>query len=363
MHRLLILFAALALAIPLAASAALPDRPAALRGVDFIRTTQQPGGGFGSPGQSMDAIYAIRSAGIDPNTVIREGESPADYLLANAAAATSPAAAAKAALGAKALGLDPQSVGGSNLIARISAGLSGATGRYADDDFSNAIAILGLACTGNSVPASAVLALRTSQISDGGWGFGGASDPDTTAIALQALLATGVPASDADAVAAVAYLRATQSADAGWGFDPQESNVNSTAYVLQALIAASQDPESAAYTKAGATPVSFLLSQQQADGSFRGFDAAFATNQTVPALAGRTFCNAPQTLIVAVATPTPTPSASPSPAATTTTVPAPPSTGSGQAPDAPMLTALLAAGVVVATALGAATILAGRRQQ
>ena len=101
------------------------------------------------------------------------------------------------------------------------------------------------------------------------------------------------------------------------------------------------------YIRPGPSPVTFLLSQQNADGSFKGFDATFATNQAVPALAGRTFCNAPETPITQtrpVATPTPAPKASPTAAATpvatappapATTAPRPPSTGnSGDSPAA-----------------------------
>ncbi len=101
------LLAAIIALLLVATAAAFPDRPAAIRGAEFIRTTQQPDGGFGPAGQTMDAIFAIRAAGLDPNTFSAAGKTPADYLRANAAAASKPASAAKAALGARALGLDP----------------------------------------------------------------------------------------------------------------------------------------------------------------------------------------------------------------------------------------------------------------
>lgn len=327
MIRFLAALCALALALPLAlAAGAFPDRPAALRGADFIRTTQQDDGGFGGfgAGQTFDAIYAIRAAGLDPNTFVRNGKTPADFLKAVAAAQETPGSAAKAALAAEALGLNPRSVAGVDLIARVQAGLDPITRRYSADDFSHAIAMIGLACTGTPVPNRPILALRNSQLADGGWGFGGASDPDTTAIALQALVAADIPRSDDDAVEAVAYLKATQAADGGWGFDPAASNASSTAFVVQALIAAGEDPSSAAYAKVGGTPIDFLLGQQQADGSLPGFDAAFATNQAVPALAGRTFCNAPDTPILGPFPPAPAP-------ASPTTAPKPPATGTGLA--------------------------------
>ncbi len=330
--RFSILGIALAAALVAAAAAALPERDAALRGVEFIRTTQESDGGFGGfgPGQTMDAIYAIRSAGIDPNTFVKDGKTPADFLRANASAVNRPGLAAKFILGAFALGLDPRNIDGTDLTAVIRGAYDAGTGRYASDDFNQALAIIGLVAAGDPVPSAAVLALRSSQVSDGGWGFGGSSDPDSTAIVLQALLAAGVPVSDHDVQEALAYLRATQANDGGWGFDPAASNVNSTAFVVQALLAAGENPEGPAYTKPGGNPIQFLLSQQQADGSFAGYDPAFATNQVVPALMGRTFLNAPFTPLVQ-ATPTPTATHTATATSTRTPTPAVAKTGTGSA--------------------------------
>jgi hypothetical protein len=325
----MLLLAAAVVALPVfVATAALPETAATGKAIDFIRGTQQADGGFGGfgPGQTWDAIYALRAGGYDPRFASASGKTTLDYLRANAATQTKPAAAAKAALAAKALGVDPKSVSGTNLIANVTAGLNATTGKYADDDFSQAVAILGLACTGNPVPGLAVEALKKSQLPDGGWGFGGASDADTTAIALQALAASGAGASDASVVKAIAALKKMQGSDGGWGFDPAASNASSTAYVVQALVAAGEQPESAAYTKSGKTPVSFLLSQQLPDGSFAGFDPVYAAIQAIPALAGRTFCNATDTPTTKPPLPAPTPPTATPPAAPTT-APLPPSTG------------------------------------
>lgn len=355
MRRFLLPLAAALLALPiLAAGAALPKADAIDAGATYIRSIQQPDGGYASsPGQSMDAVYALRSAGYDPAKDSVGGVTPGDYLKGNAAALTSPGAAAKGALAAKALGLDPKAVNGIDLPGVVAAAYDPDTGAYAGDDFSQSIAMIGLACTGNPVGAKAIDALRTNQVeTEGGWGFGGGGDPDTTAIAIQALVATGVPAADPALVKALAYVKATQGNDGGWGFDPSESNVSSTAYVVQALIALGEDPEAAAWAKDGVTPIAFLLGQQNPDGSFKGFDPAYATNQALPALAGATFCDAPQapvTRVVPTATPTAVPSA--------TAAPLPPSTGNTLAgngggrelPIALGVAVLLAGGSVVAT--------------
>lgn len=346
-----------ALTIPGAgAGAGSPHSEAALRGAEFIRTTQQPDGGFGGfgPGQSLDAILAIRSAGLDPNTFVTGGKSPADFVAAHADdLAASPALAGKAALAARALGLDARNVAGADFIAAIVAGYDATTGQYAEDAFGHSLAMLGLVCAGGApAPASAVLALRETQLDDGGWGFGGFADPDTTALALQALIAAGVPVTDPAVVQAVAYLQSTQGNDGGWGFDPDASNANSTALAIQGLLAAGEDVEAAAYARAGVTPIAYLLSIQQPDGSFPGFDPAFATNQTVPALAGKTLCNAPVTPLRAV------PAADPSP------TPRPPATGGGNKPGATAAGANAANAAALVFAAGAGMFaLGGRRSR
>ncbi|MFN0095102.1 MAG: prenyltransferase/squalene oxidase repeat-containing protein [Dehalococcoidia bacterium] len=368
MRRLLLLGAAAIAALPmLLADAAIPERPAIDKAITFIRSTQQADGGFGGfgDGQSFDAIYAIRGAGYDPVTFQLSGKSPVDFLRAKAAAQKKPAEAAKAALAAKAANLDPKATGGVDLIAVIAAGLNATTNRYANDDFSNGIAILGLACTGNAVPAAAVDAMKKTQLADGGWGFDGASDPDTAAIGLQALLAAKAPKTDPAVAKALAYFKATQAKDGGWGFDPEASSASSTAFAVQALIAASENVEAPAWTKAGKTPVAFLLSQQKSDGSFEGFDPAFAANQITPALAGRTFCNAPETTISNQG-PLPPPSVTPRPTTTVTPptptprAPEPPRTGNGLAGGDGL--SPFVAGAVVLFVLGAAGAVAAKRR-
>lgn len=369
MRRFMLLAAAALAALPaLAASAALPETNAVLAGAAYIKSIQLANGTYGttSPGQNVDAILAVRSAGYDPAKDTVEGRGPVDYLEVNAANATSAAAAAKAALGAKALGLDPRAVNGTDLIARVSGSYDSAKGTYADDTFSQSIAMLGLACTGNPVPSAAAGALKAAQEpSEGGWGFGGASDPDTTAIAIQALLAAGVPKTDSAVAKGLAYLKEHQGDDGGFGYETSESNVSSTAYVIQALLALGENPESAAYTKNGRTPVAYLLSQQNADGSFKGFDPAFATNQALPALAGRTFCNAAETPITRTrpaVTPTPTPRpATATPVPPLTPAPKPPATGNTSPGEAGLPPAALA-GLALA-GLGVFALAAGRRRQ
>ena len=148
--------AAALLALPiLAASAAIPETQSVGHAADYIRGHFQLDGAYGSgaAGQNFDAIIAVRAAGYDPAKDHTDTNvSPVTWLQANVAAQTTAPSAAKAALAAAALGQNPKAINGVDLIGRISGGLNPVTGLYAADDFSQSIAMLGLACTGNSVP-------------------------------------------------------------------------------------------------------------------------------------------------------------------------------------------------------------------
>lgn len=133
---------------------------------------------------------------------------------------------------------------------------------------------------------------------EGGWEWfpGWEVDTNTTALAIQALRAAGVDADASEIAAAVAVLRAGQNADGGFPYDPlaggdASSDANSTAYVIQALIAAGEDVHSESWQPEGQSPVDFLLSLQLESGAFAWMpdqDAnQLATQQAVPALLGR----------------------------------------------------------------------------
>jgi hypothetical protein len=126
------------------------------------------------------------------------------------------------------------------------------------------------------------------------------SGPDTnsTALALEGLASQGAlpPAS---AENAVAYLRGGQDADAGWSYYansvaiPATSDPDSTALVMQALVAMGLHPS--AFTKGSADPLGTLLTFQLHSGTSAGgfyFPPApapasnLATYQAVPALMG-----------------------------------------------------------------------------
>jgi hypothetical protein len=210
-------------------------------------------------------------------------------------------ATAKLALLAEVMGQDPHHFGGFDLLstltghvctAAVDDGSCTAAGDFSQaySTVSQALGVLALARGGVEPPAATVTRLLQLQCADGGFSStliaaGGdcTSDVDTTGYALQAL--TLLPR-QGDAVAkARAYLVKAQQKNGGYQGAAGVSS-NSTALAVQALLATDKvRPEQAVEGQA------FLRSVQNADGGFRITDAAGdsdlrSSTQAVPALAG-----------------------------------------------------------------------------
>jgi hypothetical protein len=129
-------------------------------------------------------------------------------------------------------------------------------------------------------------------------------DTNTTAQAVEGLVAQGAMTS-AIASGAVGFLQKGQDADGGWGFEPgapdniQTSDPNSTSLVIQALLALGLAPDGAQFDVGGNTPTGLLLTFRIASGASAGAFSTpfgtpgvgnvFATVQVVPALMGVSF--------------------------------------------------------------------------
>lgn len=121
---------------------------------------------------------------------------------------------------------------------------------------------------------------------------------------MQALIAAGEPVTATEVVSGLAYLKQAQQPDGGFAYDLTSgggSDANSTAYAIQALVAAGEDPAGEAWRVGGVLPVAYLLSLQLPDGSFEWQkdlgSNLFATQQAIPALLQRVshcdqFCGA-----------------------------------------------------------------------
>jgi hypothetical protein len=169
-------------------------------------------------------------------------------------------------------------------------------GNIGDAVNSNAFGIMAYRAAGLVVPEGAVAWHKSVQNADGGWGNnpGGASNPDMTGASIMALLAAGVGQGDEAVASGLAYLHSIQAPEGGFSFQAGGSDVSATAWCVQAIAAAGQDPGGAEWSNGGATPLDYLLSMQAADGHFtwtagRDMNPVWTTAYAVCALAGKPF--------------------------------------------------------------------------
>ncbi len=279
-------------------------------GLDWLRRQQRDDGGFSARGDASDtdltveALFALAAAGQDAHTWhAASGATPLDYLASQPLPATA-ANAARLSLAVQAHGGDPRAFGGHDLLQHLAAFLDASQGVYGQTTLDQAWALLALAALHLSPPPKAVEHLIALQGDDGGWAPrpGVASDTPTTALAVQALVATNGIYTVRDR--ARAYLTARQLPFGGFASMAGETAVSTRATVaaLQALIALREDPRQSPWIQhAGPpdgsplpshNPIEALLALQDASGAFHPQDGfaeldAFATAQALVALAGR----------------------------------------------------------------------------
>ena len=295
-----------AAAVPGAAAAHL----ALAREVSYLTAAQNSDGGFGGArGQSSSELYSawaalgLAAAGRSPLTVRRGGNTVLDAIRREASGLHGAGDLERTILALRAAGASPRSLPGGDPLARLlhlRAG-DGSFGRLVNQ---TAFAILALRAAGytsaNPVLSAAAAWLVRQQEPDGGFGFasrGGASDVDDTGAVLQALAGAG--RRDGPAVAhAVGYLTRSQNLDGGYPQQPGgSSNAQSTAFAVQGLIAAGRDVERV--RRAGSrSPLGYLESLVEPDGSVRysrtgSQTPVWVTAQAMTALAGKPLPIAP----------------------------------------------------------------------
>ncbi len=302
---LVALMALLTFASPGAAFQEAPEaKEAVTKSTSWLLSQQADDGGFvgfsgeSDPSITSDAIIALaaaRAAGIEVDldsafAFLTSGDVALVY------AQTGAGQAAKLVLAAAAAGADPRNVNGVDPLSLAVAGLDETTGLYGTGVYDHSLVMLAIAAAGDDIPDAAAETLIDYQIDDGSWAFDGsdirgAGDTNTTAAAIMALVAagaTGAPEIDN----ALSYLESAQVEGGGFPYQPGDGAVadaNSTGIVIQALIAAGEDPSSESWSNATAA----LLTFQNESGSFSYMaepadDNLYATVQAIPAAAGVT---------------------------------------------------------------------------
>lgn len=271
------------------------------RAIDYLKGRQQSDGGFAEPGKdssellTMWAVCGISAAGQDVSAWRKSGKTPLDYLASRASKLTKLTDIEKECLAVCSAGKDPRSFGGRNLVADIRAKMAG-DGHIGDLVNEHCWGVIALKAAGEALPEGSHSWLVARQNIDGGYGYGAdtGSDPDDTGAALQALIAAGESLQGNTVKRAISYLRFCQAGDAGFTYNADQSNVGSTAWAVQGIVAAGQDPASADWSRSGKTPVDYLASTQQSDGHFRymkSSDAnpAWMTAEALPALSKKAY--------------------------------------------------------------------------
>jgi len=237
------------------------------RAFDFVIASQQEDGGWGSPGTTIDVILALTAAGWDPSTISQDRGQPFDVISKNLQTYidSGPDAIAKTILALSTVGLDPHDFHGFDLINALSNTFSEETQSFGDpaNIWHQALSILGLSAAQETIPEGAIKTLKGLHQEDGGWeyaaGFG--TSPDSSALAMQALLAAGTSPDDEILDKSLTYLRTTQTPDGNWG------DSSTTSYVFMALNALGI-PLSEWVPASGKSPIAALFIYQKQNGAF-----------------------------------------------------------------------------------------------
>lgn len=281
-----------------------PQFVAAANALDWLAGEQSiADGGYGDISNSVEVLMAIGANHYEGATWQRQSDSPtlSHYIDINGAdfSMDGIAAAGKLAVGLSA-------GGGTYPTGAVQPGsyYLTATGIYtggfgAGGAGPQSWGMLGEKALSQTIPATATTYLKSIVNADNGWGWSpGNSDTNGTALAIQALIATGEPLSDRTIVCGLDYLKSAQNSDGGFAFDPNSSfstasDANSTAYAIQAIRAAGQDPLTGTWLISNTNPISYMLGLQLEDGSFEFQSGSgsnqLATQQAVPALLSRPF--------------------------------------------------------------------------
>jgi energy-coupling factor transport system substrate-specific component len=282
-----------------AATRGRPGRAAALRSpgspLGYLLSAQNPDGGFGAAaGQASAPLYsgwaalALEADGRNPAGVVRDGHSLLSYI--GATLPSDPGSIERTILVAVAAGIPVTDFAGHDLTAELERRIDPDGSVAQQVDLTN-FAILALRAAGAGPPVRMLSWLERQQDSDGGFSFataGDLADVDDTGAALEALAGADPAASRR----AVAYLREAENRDGGFPSEPGgPSNAQSTAWAIQGLIAAGVNP--ADFTNRGSSsPLQYLRSLITPSGAVeyaRGSEQTpvWVTAEAILALDGR----------------------------------------------------------------------------
>ncbi|MFC8127380.1 hypothetical protein [Streptomyces sp. NPDC057302] len=326
---------ALALTALPAAATASPAQIATSKtnGVSYLRSLQGADGSYAGAGLSNEwAFSAFAAAGTAAVDVIPGGDATKNartvyrnHLAAAGWPGTSPVVTdyERGIINAYSAGIDPARVSASrNLIADTYAyWQNSAPGYWGTPTNFNGTVFALLSLGGAKTQAGAqrvpqalldksVATVRANQHDDGGWNFSkaegdpaalaAASDIDMTGAAMASLCVSGVPAADPAVTRAKSFLKSKLINNSG-AFDAMfGANTDSNGWAVSGLNACGINPQTGDFlTRAGKTPVDFLIAQQfKPGGGFKYLPtdttpSAYASIDGLRAVVGGGFASAP----------------------------------------------------------------------
>jgi prenyltransferase beta subunit len=255
-----------------AATGAPPPATAAGTPSGYLLAAQNRDGGLGAaPGSGSTELFSgwaalgLAAAGHNPLDVTHGGPSLLDYTSGGVGSLGDVGALERTILVAGAAGADARSFGGRDLVAALERHIRH-DGSVSDQVNLTSFAVLAFRAAGVAPPEKTVSWLARQQDRDGGFSFataGGGSDIDDTGAALEALRGGRA------AARAVGFLRGRQARDGGFPSQPGgDSNAQSTAWAIQGLLAAGVDPATL-HLHGAPSPFHYLESLIAADGHVR----------------------------------------------------------------------------------------------
>jgi hypothetical protein len=296
-------------------------QPTLDRTVRFLQEDQNKDGGFGGeaggpsdPDISAWVALALAAASVNPHDQKKPGGVDVyTYLAEHANKLKSTTDFERELMVVNTAEYPPQPLGGVDLVARLlesrlpNGSFTHEAGGLNPGMNDTIFAILALAPikepTIEADVREAAEWVVAEQNADGSWpswcpksvcGRGG-KDPqdstDMTGAALEALNAAGMHDTEAQTLA-LEYLHEAQLPDGGWpqAIGEPESNVGSTAWVVQGIWASGGNPET--WIKDGNEPLGYMASLQQPDGHIRymrshEMNGVWMTSYATPAFAGQ----------------------------------------------------------------------------
>lgn len=285
-HRILILIALLALALPAAANAT--------SGAQYLAGRQTLSGGFAEPHGSASvsltewAVMGLRAAGRHPARMHRAGgHGPAAFLSKRADGWSTSFALERGILAAVAMGKDPHHFGGRDVVRALRRQIHG-NGRIGKWASSTYWGVLALKAAGSRIPSRSITYIKHRQAGGGGFPYAASTAPDSndTAAAVMALRAGGVSCSGTVLTHAYDYLHGLQRSDHGYALGSSNgSDSQSTSWVIQARIRCG-------LSNTGA--LGYLAARKRSDGSYNYSPGnhqtpAWVTSQVLPAVNGTAY--------------------------------------------------------------------------